>query len=354
MINSNLTSSNYNLEEEFIKYKEKGQTLIDCEKLNIYYYDSSLDCLVLKGGEKDNEVRYPKDKDLVGLCFTTSKKIKHDSNNNLSHIPIPTTSLQKYGIKISNLLIYPLKDKYNNIHGVIEVINKVKSNKSINDKSNFDKNDEYILNLLSRNIGNFCGYYKRMTKAKNFISYYNEITNLWKKIFIKDEQEEGSIYYFIEEFSKLMKNIFKSNQTQYFLFLNNNLFNLQKNKIVNKEGLINKCLQDKKIIYCVNPNKNTYYNTNIDLNVNLNNNLNENIRQEELITFPVFNSRDKIIMIVQIKTNKKLNEEINGIGNEKLIEDNNNLIENISILMQKYLNSRKKLIKNYEYLTSSS
>ena len=43
------------------------------------------------------------------------------------------------------------------------------------------------------------------------------------KFFIKEDQDDGSIYLLIEEFSKIMKTIFESNLTQFILFLNNNL-----------------------------------------------------------------------------------------------------------------------------------
>jgi len=355
MNSGNYSNINNNLDEEFLKYRDKGLLLLGCEKINIYYYDSSLDCLVLK--DKDNELKFPKDKDLIGLSFTTSKKIKHDLENNLSHIPTPFASYQKSGIKIYNLLIYPLKDKCNNIYGVIEAINKIKnnSNKTNNEKANFDKNDEYVLSLLSRSIGSFCQYYHSIKKIKKYIFFQNEILKLWKKFFIKEDQDDGSIYLLIEEFSKIMKTIFESNLTQFILFLNNNLFDIQKNKLINKEGLIYKCLQDKKIIYTSNPLKNIYYNANVDLPINMNSNLNEN-KSEELITFPIFDLIDKkIVMIIQIKTNRKIGEENNNnfASNEKLNEESKIIIEHISFIIQKYLHVHKGLIKNYEYFTFS-
>lgn len=347
-----------NLEDEFFKYKEKGLLLLGCERLNIYYYDSYFDCLVLKDKE-NNEIKFPKDKDLIGLCFTTSKKIKHDLDNSSSHIPTPITSLQRSGVKIYNLLIFPLKDKYNNTYGVIEAINKIKNNpnKSNNDKSNFDKNDEYILSLLSRNIGNYCRFYNSIKRTKKYLFYYNEVLKLSKKFFIKEDQDDGSIYLLMEEFSKIMKTIFRSNQTQFILYLNNNLFDIQKNKLINKEGLIYKCLQDKKIIYSSKPYKNAYYNINVDLPINFNSNLNENNKSEELITFPIFDLIDKkIVMIIQIKTNNRIGGEYNiySDSTEKLGEDNKNIIEHIAFITQKYLHIHKGLIKNYEYFTLSS
>ena len=102
MNSGNYSNINNNLDDEFLKYRDKGLLLLGCEKINIYYYDSSLDCLVLK--DKENELKFPKDKDLIGLSFSTSKKIKHDLENNLSHIPTPFASYQKSGIKIYNLL----------------------------------------------------------------------------------------------------------------------------------------------------------------------------------------------------------------------------------------------------------
>ena len=49
--------------------------LLSCENINIYIYDPISDYLISKG-EKD-ELKYQKDKDLIGLSFTSGKKIRY-------------------------------------------------------------------------------------------------------------------------------------------------------------------------------------------------------------------------------------------------------------------------------------
>ena len=74
-------------------------------------------------------------------------------------------------------------------------------------------------------------------------------------------------------------------------------------------------------------------------------------KNEELITIPILELKNNnIIMIIQIKTNKKLgnkqNNNSSGID-EKLSDDNYFIIENISYIIQKYLSENIELIYKY-------
>ena len=351
----NLCDKN-NIKEEFYKFKEDCQTLLKCEKVNIYFYDINSDSLILK--EENNEKKYQKDKDLIGLSFTSCKKIRHEPDIYNSNIFSTMALEQRLKTKIHNLLIFPIKDRETNVHGVIEVINKIKEEN--NNKSHFDKNDEILLDLLASNLGNFCKYFNYIEYKNKYINYYHYILHFWNKLFFKTSSSP-SLYLVLEEFSKLMKKVFDSNEIQFLLYINQHLFDIQKNKTVELGGLINKCLQEKKIIYSSNPLKNKNYKINIDLPVIYNDKDNEIFNMEQLLTFPVFygdsNENDisntksqNIIMIIQIKTKKKIYlGESNGKNNE-LIQENKFIIEYTSFLIQKYLTENKEIVNKFKYL----
>ena len=336
--NCNSTGSNTLDNKEFDEFKEECKNLLKCEKVNIYNYDTNSDCLILKEG--NDKIKYQKDKDLIGLSFSLCKKIRHDPNISNSNISSIIASEERLNMKINNLLIFPIKDKEKKVYGCIEVINKLKEEE--NNKSYFDKNDELLLDLLTINIGNYCKYLNIVESQKRIIEDYKHILEFWNKILFRTNLSP-SLYFIMEEVTKLMKKIFGFNEIQFFLFINHNLFDIQKNKFVKSEGLVHKCLQEKKLIYTSNPLSDKNYKINIDLPV---------IISEQLITFPVFceisndnnNSikpQSQNMLIIQIKVkNKELN----------LNEENIFIIEYTSYLIQKYLSENKELINKYKYL----
>ena len=110
--------------------------------------------------------------------------------------------------KINNLLIYPLKDKYDKIHGVIEAMNKIQDNeinKYNNDnyysnKASFNKNDEIIIALISKHLGNFCNYYNIINYKSSYLSNYHTLFIFWQKLFIQNEiNNKNNIFYMINE-----------------------------------------------------------------------------------------------------------------------------------------------------------
>ena len=330
--------------EEFKKYKENSIKLLNCEKIRILIYDSILDCLISKG--ENEELKFPKDKDLPGLSFTLGKKVRYESENN-SSISISNISKNDSSNKINNLLIYPLKDKNdsNNIYGIIEAINKIEDKENIiykdnyfKDKPCFNKNDEIMMTLISKDLGNFCKFYNLLNYNNIYISYYHTLLLFCQRLLLKNEDKaQNNIIYFNNEVTEVFKIIFEINDIQILIYKKEYFYDIQKNKRVPLEGLINKAYKDKKINYTSNPLINNYYSKKSDLNINL---LGMN-KNEELITIPILELKNNnIIMIIQIKTNKKLgnmqNNNSSGLD-EKLSDDNYFIIENISFIIQKYL-----------------
>ena len=134
--------------EEIIKFKYNIKKSLAIDSIHIYIYDLNSDLLILKG--ENEEIKYPKDKDLIGKCFMSGKPLKYIWNEN--------NSIKSFN-KDDYIFIYPIKDLENNIYGVIEAINNNFSN--YNSEKNYDlnKNEEIILPFISKILGTMCIYY---------------------------------------------------------------------------------------------------------------------------------------------------------------------------------------------------
>ena len=354
--NNSNNKKNLLISEEFKKYREDVIKLLNCEDVHIFIYDSILDCLISKG-EKE-EIEFPKNKDLIGLSFTSAKIVRYEADNNSTIISPSILSEENLLNKINNLLIYPLKDKNDNIYGIIEAVNK-KQEQSIKEydtgyfkeKTSFNKTDEIMMSLISKDLGNFCKYYNYINYNKNYLLYYHSLCTFFKKLFIKKEvKEDNNLFYMINEIIELSKIIFEMKDIQFILCKNNQFYNLQKIKNVPLEGLIYKCYKDKTIIYTCNPLVNNYYSNKSDLMINIYN-LDKNIN---ILTIPIIElNTNHVIMIIQIKTNKNLGIDYNNnniyvsVDKEKLSDENLFIIENISFIIQKYLLDNIELIRKY-------
>ena len=153
-ISNNKSKEKKSINDEFIKYKNNIQKILSCELVNIYIYDFNSDSLILKG-EKE-EVKFDKDKDLIGQCFKLGKIIKYKMNENNSIISDPIFLKQMLLNKEDEVFIYPIKDNDNNIYGVIETINNNPNIFNPEEKSILDINNEIIMSFITKDIGNCC------------------------------------------------------------------------------------------------------------------------------------------------------------------------------------------------------
>ena len=146
IINTQKDKSSFN--EEIIKFKYNIKKSLAIDSIHIYIYDLNSDLLILKG--ENEEIKYPKDKDLIGKCFMSGKPLKYIWNEN--------NSIKSFN-KDDYIFIYPIKDLENNIYGVIEAINNNFSN--YNSEKNYDlnKNEEIIMPFISKILGTMCIYY---------------------------------------------------------------------------------------------------------------------------------------------------------------------------------------------------
>jgi hypothetical protein len=138
------------LDNEITKIRKYIQKAIFCDYIHIYLYDPDSDSLILKGENK--EIKYQKDKDLIGKCFTTGKILNYNMEENNSIISDPFFLKYKELNYTNKVLIYPIKDLDNNMHGVIEIINNNSNNSDSKSNDKFDKKIEIIISFISKTL----------------------------------------------------------------------------------------------------------------------------------------------------------------------------------------------------------
>ena len=145
------------IKEQLIKYKTNIQQTLPCDSIHIYIYDPNSDFLILKGENED--LKFSKDKDLIGSCFKSGKPVIYKMKENSSFIEEQKYLKQRALNKDDNILFYPIKDIDNSIYGVIEVINKRTGILNPEEKDIFDKKNEIILSFISKILGTYLIYY---------------------------------------------------------------------------------------------------------------------------------------------------------------------------------------------------
>ena len=273
-------------------------------------------------------------------------------NNSSSHPLLPSISKNLLN-NINNLLIYPLKDKNDNINGIIEAVNKNQFPENIcyfKEKSSFNKNDEMIMSLISKYLGNFCNYYNNIQNNSAYLSYYHILLLFNQKLFLnKEKNKEIDLFFIIKEVAELSKIIFDMDSIKFLLCNKDHFYDIQNNKKISFEGLVYKCYKEKKIIFTSKPLTNNFYSKKSDIIINILSNKN----YEELITIPILQiNNNDVLMIIQIKSNKKLeindNKTTLSLDDGKLSDENLFIIENISFMLQKFFSENIELIKKYK------
>ena len=137
--NTNKTLNKISLDNEIIKLKKYIQKSLACDYIHIYFYDSITDSLILKG--EDKEIKFQKDKDLIGKCFSTGNILNYNTEENAAIVSDPFFLQYKELNRTNKILLYPIKDLENKIHGVIEIKN---NNSNISDSQSNNKFDKKI------------------------------------------------------------------------------------------------------------------------------------------------------------------------------------------------------------------
>ena len=152
--NTNKTLNKISLDNEIIKLKKYIQKSLACDYIHIYFYDSITDSLILKG--EDKEIKFQKDKDLIGKCFSTGNILNYNTEENAAIVSDPFFLQYKELNRTNKILLYPIKDLENKIHGVIEIKNNNSNISDSQSNNKFDKKIELIMSFISKTLSFYC------------------------------------------------------------------------------------------------------------------------------------------------------------------------------------------------------
>ena len=296
----------------------KGCNILECEKIFLYIYDKISNCLIIQNynNQKNQPIRIPKDKGLIGHVFTKKEKLKIDDvyqdprfNPNIDQI---------IGFKTKNILCYPLFNLSGEIFGVIQAINKK--------KNFFNSDDEEIISIFSKQVSSILKNLKEQKLNNLYISRFKYICKYILEIFDINDGKK-----FTEKTENMLTFLFNSSNSQC-LFLNKtkNLINLKNNEIFNLTniGIIYFVVNNKNIHYCKNVNRCKYYNELNDINA-----------RDYLLTVPIL-YKEEVCCVIQTILDSEFIEE------EKPKENDNIIIKIISQTINKWYEINKEKLFN--------
>ena len=163
--NTNKTLNKISLDNEIIKLKKYIQKSLACDYIHIYFYDSITDSLILKG--EDKEIKFQKDKDLIGKCFSTGNILNYNTEENAAIVSDPFFLQYKELNRTNKILLYPIKDLENKIHGVIEIKNNNSNISDLQSNNKFDKKIELIMSFISKTLSFYCMHFNNLIINSN-------------------------------------------------------------------------------------------------------------------------------------------------------------------------------------------
>ena len=163
--NTNKTLNKISLDNEIIKLKKYIQKSLACDYIHIYFYDSITDSLILKG--EDKEIKFQKDKDLIGKCFSTGNILNYNTEENTAIVSDPFFLQYKELNRTNKILLYPIKDLENKIHGVIEIKNNNSNISDSQSNNKFDKKIELIMSFISKTLSFYCMHFNNLIINSN-------------------------------------------------------------------------------------------------------------------------------------------------------------------------------------------
>ena len=164
-VSNNTTLNKISLDNEIIKLKKYIQRSLACDYIHIYFYDSITDSLILKG--EDKEIKFQKDKDLIGKCFSTGNILNYNTEENAAIVSDPFFLQYKELNRTNKILLYPIKDLENKIHGVIEIKNNNSNISDSQSNNKFDKKIELIMSFISKTLSFYCMHFNNLIINSN-------------------------------------------------------------------------------------------------------------------------------------------------------------------------------------------
>lgn len=347
-------------------------TVLDCERGNIYLYDSVSDKLVIHKGEgylfykktyeadnkknvndkmckykeessynkpfikmlKDSNYKVSKTKGLIGYCYINNIRLNindpyKDDRFNEDH----NFKNKEY---IRNLLYCPLRRTDNSVIGVVEVINKKGK------EGSFNKDDEELIEIISFQLSSYIQQNLSYDDKLAFVSRIKQVNefrlNLIHTKVFNNTNNNCYISHLLNCISTLFIGLYSSYNCQLFLcnysFKNTyDLYLIKENnvlKVNDRLGIIEHVISTKNLCLFDSIYLSEYYNSLIDLEA-----------YQPILTFPVYDtdlnkepatSDSKLLAVVQtVFPYKKLSNTTDLANNDEYI------IAEVSSIISNYI-----------------
>ena len=271
-------------------------TILHCDRSSLFLYDKTTDCLIASYAEglKQNSIKVPKNKGVVGYVFTTGEKVKIDDAYKDPRFNKEIDIKTNY--KTKNILCYPLKNKDGKIFGAIQAINKHNGAFDIDDLALMDFFSEQASALL-QNRFNINEHTTMLSQMKILCQFSNDIMGIKDKTKFTKKSEECLQSLFYSSLNKVMLTNNFTKELEYY-FEDSHSLNGDNKHIVDLLGIVGHVWKRKEIYGCSSVKTNKYYNKLVDLN-----------SSDVLITVPILNDNNEIIAIIQIVSPSKVNEK---------------------------------------------
>ena len=272
-------------------------TILHCDRSSLFLYDKTTDSLIASYAEglKQNSIKVPKNKGVVGYVFTTGEKVKIDDAYKDPRFNKEIDIKTNY--KTKNILCYPLKNKDGKIFGAIQAINKHNGAFDIDDLALMDFFSEQASALL-QNRFNINEHTTMLSQMKILCQFSNDIMGIKDKIKFTKKSEECLQSLFYSSLNKVMLTNNFTKELEYYFEDSHSLDSGDNKHIVDLLGIIGYVWKRKEIYGCLSVKTNKYYNKLVDLN-----------SSDALITVPIMNEYNEIIAMVQIVSPSKVNDK---------------------------------------------
>jgi hypothetical protein len=275
--------------------------ILDCERTSIFVHDKMSDKLIVHSGKglKKSELKVPKDRGIVGMCFQTGERIKVEEA--YSDVRFNKEVDTATGFRTRNILCVPLKDNDGVIFGAIQSINKK--------GGTFNNDDEELMEIFSAQASAI------LKNSMNYDENSQYISRLKLSVYFSFKIEEvDDLYAFILLAEDHLMSLFSVNAAQFLIYKKNydTLYHVTKYHVEEKKkvGIVNYVRNKREFYGCQSVDDSEFYNNLSDLETGV-----------SLITFPIMSLKDEtdLLAVVQLAYGGKL---VSGMKKPKELEMN--------------------------------
>ena len=273
--------------------------ILDCERTTIFVHDKSSDKLIVHSGKglKKSELKVPKDRGIVGMCFLTGERIKVEEA--YSDVRFNKEVDMATGFRTKNILCLPLKDNDGVIFGAIQSINKK--------NASFNTDDEELMDIFSRQASAI------LKNSMNFDENSQYISRLKLSIYFSFKIEDiQDLFTFTLLAEDHLMSLFSVNSAQFLIYKQQTdcLYHVTKYHVEEKKkvGITNYVRHKKQFYGCQSIDDSEYYNNLSDLETGY-----------SLITSPIMHLKNdsELLAVVQLAYGGKL---VTGMRKPKELE----------------------------------